>query len=143
MTTTLITYAETVEALGNVVKGKEKFIYDATDGCVYSKKGAPSCGVGHVLAALTPDLYAAAVTMEQAEGLSFPMSHLNDGKYMIDYWDKGTMFTSRAENLLESFQTGQDEGQTWGDSLVEAINDSMYLYEDGTEIEVADEGDLL
>lgn len=124
MTFTLKTNAVT-EILNKVVAEKgADYVYPravASDaykaGCMYSEvddsgEFAPSCIVGHVVAALDLDSFREIAHMENNEGSSFDAPELFQGRDPLLQTDD--VLIPRA---LSEAQRAQDRGLTWGFAL--------------------------
>ena len=130
MTTTAteqISAASVINMLGEIVEGHEEYVYDDTEiGCVYfDSDGAPSCLVGHVLAAygytaqLFTDWYTSDGTYGNGARFDWVMNHLD------------LPFTDAAVSLLTHAQVVQDGRNAWGVAHARALA----LYEDMRESE--------
>lgn len=99
------------EALEKVVKGNEDYIYDSGrpkgDGCFYgTTEGEPSCIVGHVIHALSPEAFEKIINAEVLD--SFVV------RGAIRYADGEFNISTEARDALEKAQEAQDGGATWG-----------------------------
>lgn len=129
MTTTAteqISAVSVINMLGEIVEGHEDYVYDNEFGCVYfDSDGAPSCLVGHVLAAygytaqLFMDWYTSDGTYGNQARFDWVRNHLD------------LPFTDAAANLLTYAQVVQDERIAWGVAHARALA----LYEDMRESE--------
>lgn len=119
----MITGEQVLEALKEVVAGKEKYYYkDTHTSCKYADAdGNPSCVVGHAIFKLDPDLFQKIKQIEAKEG-SFPITRLlNWYAEEIGTDSDGLLPISVvAAELLEYAQFSQDGGHSWGTALEEA-----------------------
>lgn len=98
------------EVLHKVVEGREGYVYERVNGsCRYADTdGAPSCIVGHVVAALAPETYNALHEYEKRTSMSVAAGALAG-------WHGGTLdVEDRVIQALGAAQTVQDEGAPWG-----------------------------
>lgn len=115
------TAEQVLDTLAKVVAGKEDYVYrldqrdkDGNVQCNYAEDdGSPSCIVGHVAAALDPDLFSDLAEGEQG-GNSF--SVLSASHYFRSH------FEGRALMALQAAQSAQDGGRSWGTAYIEARN---------------------
>lgn len=132
---TTFTPSAVSEALDRIVAEKgEEYVYPgASANCVYSQNRAPSCIVGHVVAALDPDYFSKVADYEEHTGESFGASELFDAGVPDDiqeyidatddyYGDYVNWVTpddaddQRVRDALSVAQRAQDGGLTWGEA---------------------------
>lgn len=99
-----ITDEQFIQAMYEVVKGNQDFVYTETgNSCVYvNNDGSPSCLIGHAL-------MRCGTEAEFFEGIN------RDPVSVIEH-----LFSSMSESVLESMfvaQLAQDHGETWGQAL--------------------------
>ena len=114
MTTTAteqISAVSVLNMLSEIVEGHEDYVYDTEAGCVYfDGKGAPSCLVGHVLAAYgyTDILFTDWITHDGTEG--------NAARFESVTQRIELPFTDSAVRILDYAQHLQDQRISWGDA---------------------------
>jgi len=108
---TTLTNDAVTAALAKIVaeKGADYIYPHAVGTCTYSEGEAPSCIVGHVVAALSPEDFEALVEYEQSEGESFPANELEEHSAL--QFERG-----RLGDALMAAQDVQDSGGTWGNA---------------------------
>jgi hypothetical protein len=117
--TKVITYDEALDALTKLVAKNPNRIYRSTRPCVYSSpSGRASCGVGHVIKKLRPELFAAIHIMEY-ESAADPSSCTVEGLVHSLHLESA-IFEPDALYLLAQFQQNQDAGTEYGIALVRA-----------------------
>ena len=119
--TTLIDEYQLLDALNEIVKGREDYVYQKPQGtnfCMYTEAdGSPSCIVGHVLSDLAPDILDSAHAIEYDGDM--PMSSC----YVDDLPNISKAFDVEAKRLLQVIQIYQDITFSWGDSLLKTKED--------------------
>lgn len=93
-----------------VAEHGEDYVYRPPEGtgqCVYSVGGSPSCLVGHVIARLDPESFA-AISIGRLNRISV---------YSLLDQFRGFQVSDRAGIALDAAQTEQDLGFEWGDAL--------------------------
>ena len=118
-----------INMLGEIVEGHEEYVYDNESGCVYfDSDGAPSCLVGHVLAAYG---YTAQLFTDNPVLMDGAMCG-NSARFEWVTRGIALPFTRAAIGILDYAQTLQDEGLTWGGAYASALA----LYENMRESEM-------
>lgn len=103
---------DVLKAARKIVSGKEEFVYDRYNGCSYADRGAPSCLVGHVIAALDPKAFQRLEAVEAGRGTEAAQNLTDRGIYLDeDFW------TPEAAEVLAVAQDEQDRGARWGRAL--------------------------
>lgn len=139
---TVLTKDAVTEKLNGLLEAKgEGYVYPmGGSGCFYAEPGgAPSCIVGHVIAALDPDLFKDVANAEGFQGESYSAKEVfTDGFELppTDDWTleerenfehgygprrKGETESTVLTMALQAAQEVQDGGGTWGEA-VEAYN---------------------
>lgn len=115
------TYDETLATLREVVaEAGEDFVYQDHYGdmCYYSVDGEPACLVGRVLAKWGVDL----TPMDSASTGMSTLVGLFAGALLDELRVMGVLeVDDPSVSLLWEAQTGQDNGETWGNALSEAL----------------------
>jgi len=105
-----------LELLQWVIKGKEGFVYraseDSTVSCVYIKDGKPSCLIAQAL-------HAAGATIGQLFEMDLAESDSGIGRVDMP---SGLRVTQGAREVFGVAQWSQDFGKPWGVCLDEAID---------------------
>jgi hypothetical protein len=122
---TYFTTDAVTEALHKIVAEKgEDYIYpNGISGrtCFYAQGGAPSCIVGHVIAALEPEAFREIAAAERVAGSFGAIEAVNGFEYgdEIDNYSSTPHLTSdeTLEQALSAAQTAQDGGMTWGEAM--------------------------
>lgn len=123
---TTLTKNAVTETLKSLLAEKgEDYIYPgAGRNCTYSEgDGAPSCIVGHVVAALDPEAFKQIVEVERYEGESWSAAQM----FSEGFGEAGaTVATDSAvlATALQLAQEVQDSGASWGDA-VKAYNEAI------------------
>lgn len=117
---TILDAEQVVDLLREVVAEKgEGYVYPHVPntiggvGCRYEYEGAPSCLVGHVL-------YRAGWSVEALKSLDESGSSAQDLWYLNLPEGVGVV-TKAAAEVLEKAQIHQDDGDSWGFAVREAI----------------------
>lgn len=121
---TKFTREEVTAAIEEAVAEKgNDYIYPNYDyGCSYAdENGEPSCIVGHVVAKLDPEKFAAVVDLEDGPGGSWPVYRRSDYEFqkVVGF---GDIFDDETIRALSAAQSRQDKGDTWGEALVGYYN---------------------
>lgn len=121
MTTTAteqISAVSVINMLGEIVDGHEDFVYDTEAGCVYfDGEGAPSCLVGHVLAAYGYTAQLFTDNQVLMDGMMFG----NSARFEWVTKRIELPFTPAAVRVLDYAQTQQDLRRTWGEAYSMAL----------------------
>lgn len=116
---TIMTDRAIADAIHKVVEEKgEDYIYPGWGAtCVYANKdGSPSCLVGHVIAALSPEDFERVVEYENYE-IGVEGGGDTDIKSVVSALDLG--ISERATQALREAQNAQDMGNKWGTALAD------------------------
>ena len=118
MTTTAteqISAVSVLNMLSEIVEGHEDYVYDAERGCVYfDGEGAPSCIVGHVLAAY-------GYTSSLVEGVPGTCGLSANASRITWVAERlGLPFSRHAVTVLDEAQYAQDQRYTWGEAYSRA-----------------------
>lgn len=107
------------------VTGKDFFYRRTPAGkCVYQYNGKPSCGIGKALfLAGLPIGVLEALDQEGTDSTA-----IEDSKSILAKHD--IMFTEAGMSIFSFFQTYQDLGSTWGNSLMESVSQSLFADDD-------------
>ena len=121
MTTTAteqISAVSVINMLGEIVDGHEDYVYDIEFGCVYfDSDGAPSCLVGHVLAAYGYTAQLFTDNQVLMDGMMFG----NSARFEWVARRVQLPFTRSAVRVLDYAQTLQDERHSWGEAYAHAL----------------------
>lgn len=124
MTTTAteqISAVSVINMLGEIVDGHEDFVYDTEVGCVYfDGEGAPSCLVGHVLAAYGYTAQLFTDNQVLMDGMMFG----NSARFEWVTKRVELPFTPAAVRVLDYAQSLQDLRRTWGEAY--AMTHAMF-----------------
>ena len=116
MTTTAteqISAVSVINMLGEIVDGHEDYVYDDEWGCVYfEESGAPSCLVGHVLAAYGYTAQLFTDNQVLMDGAMFG----NSARFDWVTQRVELPFTPAAVRVLNYAQSLQDIRRTWGEA---------------------------
>ena len=132
MTTTAteqISAVSVLNMLSEIVDGHEDYVYDAAywGDCVYfDDSGAPSCLVGHVLAAYG---YTSSLVegVPGTQGLSANASRITWVAQRFDL-----PFSPGAVTVLDEAQYAQDQRYSWGEAYARAARWYETMCESGT-----------
>lgn len=132
MTTTAteqISAVSVINMLGEIVDGHEDFVYDTEVGCVYfDGEGAPSCLVGHVLAAYGYTAQLFTDNQVLMDGMMFG----NSARFEWVTKRVELPFTPAAVRVLDYAQTLQDMRRTWGEAYTMALAYFQDMHESET-----------
>lgn len=127
-----LTYNEAKAELLRLADANPDFIYkdpfrETDDLCVYfdPDSRAPSCIVGHVLAAhgVTLDgLNIFALEAQERGDVNVPLTNESSVSALVGAGVIGTKGDDRVRALLQSAQFSQDEGTPWGAAVAGAVN---------------------
>lgn len=124
MTTTAteqISAVSVINMLGEIVDGHEDYVYDGEWGCVYfEESGAPSCLVGHVLAAYGYTAQLFTDNQVLMDGMMFG----NSARFEWVTQRVELPFTPAAVRVLDYAQSLQDLRRTWGEAY--AMTHAMF-----------------
>lgn len=109
-----------IDAAGSDFVYKHRKNPNGSTGCYYAYNGMPDCIVGRLLAEL--GVPVADMEEEGVETLERVFSDYIAKLYSVlsDQYDLD--FTFEARHFLDELQFRQDQGDTWGEALVAAVN---------------------
>lgn len=111
-----------IDLLKGVVSGKEDFVYSKFGGvCLYVNptevgEPVPDCGIGHLF-------HRAGVSLEELRDRWEMQSASVVAWKVLDITEGDEYEIAEALYILDTFQSLQDDGLTWGGSLERAIRD--------------------